>query len=456
MKWASTPRVQRRRFLLYTSHMRNSTIPAASIVGFAILISGLLSFFAPQYAKAVGAECHTATQAEVDAGALPGRPVCPADTKAGFTNDAGQAKEYLNSLPNKCVGACQAPPDKAHIDKLNNTFAICAAGFFKAYTQQYGPVSISSAYRDGPSGENARAGGVPGSNHTRGVAIDVNPAGGRSSYQTMWAFAKSNPQFGVCFPHEGGDRPHMVLGGIGGNEGGSCASKGVSKPCNGLPFTPTNPGPDTSSLQSQISNAVRQTLGMQQPPMPPQPQLPPQPMLPAQPTLPAQPPISSQTNTPVQPSITTQYPQINPISSFINTNTNTNTNTKGTSTAASTSTFDLIDQFTGPDLVSSSIDIGKAVYIDLNASTSDALFLGAKKASSTAVNATGTLATNQSLSVPQTFTSNDLGNNPTVGFSGGQNTFVWQILENMKKTLLLALSYLKPFGGYNPNQIQAE
>jgi len=442
MKTASTLKRLSFLFLLYTSEMLLKTF-----VLFAFPLA--LLTFAPLATEAAGpcadgSSGHIATPAEVTAGALPGRPVCASDAAAGFTNDAGQAKEYLNSLPNKCVGGCQAPPDRAHINKLNNAFAICAAGFFKAYTQRYGQVSISSAYRDGPSGENARAGGVPGSNHTIGVAIDVNPANG--NYQTMWGFAKANPQFGVCFPHEGNDRPHMVLGGIGGREGAMCAAKGVTKPCNGLSFVPS----PASNTPPTLSDQIRRALGMQpppppQPPMAPQPQLPPQPQSQPQPTLPAQPTL------PGQPTIPSEYPQIKPVSDLINTNTNTsnntNTNTKSTSTA--TSTWDLIDAYLNP--VSDFIDIGKAVDIALNPDTSDATALEPGQGPST-IGATGTLAISPSINAPQTFISNDLAKNPFASNATGQNTFVLQVLETMKRTLLLALEYLKPFGGRTPVQ----
>ena len=198
--------------------------------------------------------------------------VCGSDATLGISNAAGVAKEYLNNLPNKCVGACQALPDKAHIDKLDNTFAICAADFFKAYQAKYGPVSMSSTFRCGPKTptviqcdrtENGRAGGAGGSNHMLGLAIDVNPL--RSSYESMWDFARANPRFGVCFPYLGGDNPHMTLAGSGTGEAAMCARQGVTKPCNGLPFTPITPATNagigySGAPSSGITNALRGLL----------------------------------------------------------------------------------------------------------------------------------------------------------------------------------------------------
>lgn len=230
---------------------------------------------------------------------------CYNPNEVGIGQSAEEAKIYLNSLPNKCVGGCQAPPDKAHIDKLDSTFAICAANFFKEYQAKYGPVSISSAFRCGPltpsivqcdRSENKRAGGANASNHQLGLAIDVNPAGGNASYQTLWSFSKANPQLGICFPHQNGstatgypDRPHMILAGTKGGEGSACAQMGITKPCNGLPSptvyggeTPNSPyyspgspmgssvpSPQSSSsmtpiVTSALAGALRTLFGMQQ------------------------------------------------------------------------------------------------------------------------------------------------------------------------------------------------
>lgn len=197
----------------------------------------------------------------------------------------------------------------------------------------------------------------------------------------------------------------------------------------------------TGAPTSQLSDAIRRAMGQQPPPPPPPPPL--QPTLPPQPTLPAQPTLPSQSPTSSDPT------RITPISSFLNTNTNANTNTNTKSTSSPTSTIDLIKEFLDP--VSDSIDIGKAVDIALNPDTSDATSLDARRPTSTV--ASGTLVTYGNLSVPQTFTTGDLARSPVAGYIVGENTFMLRLLDTMKNTLLLALSYLKPFGGYPRAQL---
>lgn len=206
------------------------------------------------------------TEAEVAAGAPAGIKACPNDFKTAIRDD-GSAKAFLNSLPKKPLSNC-APPTEENISRLNPSFAICAANFLKAYTERYGAVAITSAYRS-PSA-NACAGGVPGSNHTRGVAMDVN-AVPKSMYPVMWKFASDNPQFGVCFPFQDGrtgsifDRPHMILAGIGGSEGNLCARQGVTRPCEGSNFDPSSiqsVQSYSSAPSSGLSDYIRNSLGL--------------------------------------------------------------------------------------------------------------------------------------------------------------------------------------------------
>ncbi|MDB5238039.1 MAG: hypothetical protein JWM46_309, partial [Candidatus Kaiserbacteria bacterium] len=195
------------------------------------------TFASAQTCNIPGTRPATAADSAVQNGTITAG-TCYNPNEVGIGQSTETAKVFLNSVPKKCVGACAAPPDKAHIEHLNDTFATCAANFIKAYNQKYGVIYISSAYRDGPSGENARAGGAPGSNHTKGLAIDMSPANG--DFQTMWKFASQNPQFGVCFPYLGSDRPHMTLAGTGTGEAAKCAAQGVTKQCSGAPnFTPS-------------------------------------------------------------------------------------------------------------------------------------------------------------------------------------------------------------------------
>src|SRR3989344_2101043 len=213
--------------------------------------------------------CHIATPDEVAVDEdLAGRPVCPGDTAAGITGNAGAAKAYLNSLPKKPLSNC-APPNKENIERLNNKFAICAANFFRAYTQRYGDVVITSAFRDGRPGTagdgsgrsaNACAGGASGSNHMGGLALDVYPAS--RNFEQMWNFARANPQLGVCFPYLSGDRPHMAAAGFNTGEAASCARQGV-RPCEGGGIVDPIRDAITTSPSSGITNALRGYLNPQ-------------------------------------------------------------------------------------------------------------------------------------------------------------------------------------------------
>lgn len=236
-----------------------------------IAILSFLLFVSNAYAADDGLPdgCHIATAAEVAAGAPAGRPVCPADTASGITNEVGQAKAYLNSLPKNALSSC-APPNEENIRKLNNTFAICAARFLKAYTSSVGGVVITSAFRDGapgsaPNGKqsaNQCAGGASGSQHQRGLAMDLYPQNG--DFQKLWDFASQNPQFGVCFPYRGGDRPHMALAGANTGEAAKCAAQGVRSTCSGTSFDSSSEfSPAQSSTinpTSSITDALKKLL----------------------------------------------------------------------------------------------------------------------------------------------------------------------------------------------------
>lgn len=188
--------------------------------------------------------------------------ICGSDAKLGITGDVGSAKQYLLSIAQGLPNT-QAPPTKDRIDKLDNALALCAANFFKAYTAATNvKLVLRSAYRDGPNGENARAGGAPGSNHTKGLAIDVNPADG--NYQKLWQYASQNPKFGVCFPYLGGDRPHLTLAGTNTGESARCARQGVTKPCDGSAFTPKNAG--SARPTGALTEALRNITNPPKPP----------------------------------------------------------------------------------------------------------------------------------------------------------------------------------------------
>lgn len=225
-------------------------------------------FLLPTSAQAIrcsdGSESVPATSAQAINGVNVGDPVCPADIQGGITNAAGEAKEYLYSISTKVNTA-----DREHINKLNSTFAVCAAQYAKAYTQTYGEtLQITSAWRS--RADQARVSTSPTSNHTRGLAIDIHPASrSQASYDRMMNFAAQNKQFGVCFarPNYNGspDMPHMTAAGIGSRTE-DCNKYGIAKMCDaGGPFDPSQvheaaQGP-VRTPTSGLTDALRQYMG---------------------------------------------------------------------------------------------------------------------------------------------------------------------------------------------------
>ena len=407
--------------------IRQVALPACLLV--ATILVG--DFLYPS--NIVAAECPpgtrpaTASDAAVRNGQISvGRCYKPDEVAIG--QSAEEAKNFL--LTRYTQGGCSAAnvSKTEGIMRLNDDFATRLAKMLKAAPMN---INILSAYRS-PKAQRCANPKVTNSNHTKGLAVDMGwDQNSCSSAACQWIL-KNGPTYGIWIRMKyAPEWNHLeptgaVAGGLGAGTGNDSS---VPPP-------------------SQLSDQIRRALGMQPPP-PPQPPLPPQPQLPAQPqsqsqtTLPAQPTLPAQTTT------SSEYPQVKPVSDIINTNTNTsnntNTNTKSTSTA--TSTWDLIDAYLNP--VSDSIDIGKAVDIALNPDTSDATALEPGQDPSR-MGATGTLVLSPSVNAPQTFTSSDLAKNPIVSGATGQNTFVLQMLETMKNTLLLALNYLRPFGGRTP------
>ena len=438
---------------------------------------------------------HTATQQEADSapggGIIAGvSQVCPSDANLGVSNSVGSAKDFLNSVPKKCVGGCAAPPDKAHIDKLNNTFAVCAANFIKAYNQKYGAIYISSAYRDGPSGENARAGGANGSNHTRGLAMDMSPANG--DFQTIWKFASQNPQFGVCFPYLGSDRPHMALAGTGTGEASKCAAQGVTKACSGAPnFTPSavtsgpvspydeggalygNPaaGPSASTpytaLPASPYGSVLQSPGAPAPTFAPT-----APMT----TIPSY----STPTTPTNPLITTPSTQLggicspqfscsnnvmyyqttscttqvyqnctngcngNSCSSIATTAPSSTLVTTPGGTVHASTTEEILNAFANPvTFTASNSATATPIAVVLNGNTTDIAQI--TSAPATASTGSGTITSIQPITAQQTFTSSDMSNAGT--FSGNSSAPVSsmvKVLADLRAALVWAIHFLNP------------
>lgn len=389
---------------------------AMFVTTFALVIP--FSVFAADCSSIPGTRPATADDAAVKNGQVEeGTCYNPNDTAIGQA--AESAKQWLR----------QHATRGANISCLDGEFAQKIKSFMESVPG--GPPTIISAYRP-PEAQIAlvRSGaskaGPCQSYHNYGLAVDFNNTS-QISWMRANAWTKGINIIGAWDPNHFQD----ARGRFG--QCGKCSNYNGDGALSAPTGAPT----------SQLSDAIRRAMGQQPPtapPPPPQPTLPPQQTLSPQPTLPSQSPTSS------------EPAQITPISSFINTNANTNTNTNTKSTSSPTSTIDLIKEFLDP--VSDSIDIGTAVDIALNPDTSDATSLDARRPTSTV--ASGTLVTYGNLSVPQTFTTNDIARSPVAGYVVGENTFMLRLLDTMKNALLLALSYLKPFGGYQQAQFYGE
>ena len=147
-----------------------------------------------------------------------------------------RAVTFLKSLPREWSHSsaqdCKTYEDK-NIDRLAVPFAKSAAAFLGSYRQQYGEVTITSAYRTSQEqvcvckGEKGPCAGRPHavkarrgrrivvrgiSRHQLGIALDVRPGSGSvKEYACLHKFAFLNPQFGVYFPLGSRDYPHMEL-----------------------------------------------------------------------------------------------------------------------------------------------------------------------------------------------------------------------------------------------------
>lgn len=124
------------------------------------------------------------------------------------------------------------------------------------------------------------------------------------------------------------------------------------------------------------------------------------------------------------------------------TNTNTNTNT-GTATSA----IDILDQISGYTATSSNIATATPLQLilDLTQDGTTGSIQSGQQVRSVSLLAPGSMQTSQLIGAQQTFTSSDLsGNVPRyTNPPAGASTFA--ILEDMKRVLLQALEYLRPF-----------
>lgn len=434
-----------RRTVLYTSGMLQKTCLLLVVPLFFLVVPGSTS--AADCSSIPGT--HPAAENEVP-GVAAG--TCTPDGKAGTLLNGGCDTNPYPYLEQHRGGKVQITPSGTSgdlKDGIHPALACRLSKLIEAFATKGCQIKIISAYRSAQQQQDMCGAGRSGcaaagrSCHQYGLAVDIASnctAQLRSYLGTRNPSAPGAQQFKLHFPYSG-DHLQCV-------ENAQAACSTATQGCDGsVRINPDLSTIPSTSPTSQLSDAIRKAMG-QQPQQPPQ-SPPPPPPPPQQTTPTTQPTLPTQNTTSSVPS------QITPISEILNnnSNTNTNTNTKSTTTKA-TSSIDLIEEFLDESYVSDSIDIGTAVDINLNPDTNDVTSLDAERPAS--AGATGTLAVYQGLSVPQTFTSNDLANSPGSGFAGSDNTFTFRILDAMKRALLLALGYLRPFGGYTPAQAYTE
>ena len=353
------------------------------------------------------------------------REATPADvgwmTAAGLPHPGSGLVNPNDPNVGQAVGATkqwlqQHATRSANISCLNPQFAEKLKRFMEAVPG--GPPIITDAYRD-PGKQNAlvasgasRAGPCQ-SYHNYGLAADFNSSGSKIPWMRDNSRNFGINTIGTWDPNHFQDAAgrYGQCGACSGGQGG-----------NG--FLPDMPGAGrTPAPSSSLADQIRQALGMQPPPPPPPP--------PQQTTQPQ--PLPTQ-QTPVSSYITT-----NPISGSIDV-------ASTTPTAPATTTFEQIDKIANP--VSEAIDIGTVVPIDLNASTSKDI--SSLQGTRVPGNTSGTVVSVPSYMPPQTFTSEDLANNP--GPYAQPVSFNAKLLMLLKNVLLAASNYLKPFGGNIPGR----
>ncbi len=444
---------------------------------FRLTLVFLLVFLAPFPTSAV---IGTNSQACNQLYGLPAGTVAQGVDVAGtMSTDACAAKAYINAMAYNDLsgGRCATPKDR--VTGLNDAFAICAASFFKAYQDKYGKLTITTAYR--PTDDNACRGGVDGSNHTRGVAIDVNPQDG--NYEQLWDFSKANPQFGICFPHQDGgagttgysDRPHMILAGIGGREAAACARQGIAKPCSAGNFDPStireaSVAPQAQTPTSGLTDALRSYMSPQQTPTPAQTSLPAssQPYSYAQPSTIASPANGGSTGVASVPAntgastnagaYTTAVPATiasapSPVSGQLG----------GGTTQSGTSTYDLLAALAGTTPQSTTTATGTPLALNSSLYQVQQLTQTSvtqqydQNGNPIALNP-NTVSDVASLGQgQQTFTSQDLQYSKPETYTPASNTTLAQrTLESLKQALLKLLDVLRPFSYVRPSSQTTE
>lgn len=456
----------------------------ALIVLFAIaLTASSFTFASAQSTDPCPGSGHISTGEGADAAYPKGSKVCGSDEKKLFGGCDSDPYAYLEQRhrgdkSNSFITPRGGSQNSAQYG-LNPGLA-CRLKKFMEFAETKGcPLVINSAMRPvqkcNPSGGACAPQGQ--SCHQYGLAVDV----GGSAQCLNWVLAtlgrkNASSPFGIhsAYAEHAGYRHLQCVE----NLQAACSpqTKGCGGDFNITPDTSGIPGPGTPT--GGLANQFRQAMGMQ----------PQQPSIPTSNVTPPPSPITSNLPQPTQSQFclpeykcsgntllyqnsfcATQISQtcsagcqngacIAATSSTSTTNTNTNTNTN----EPATSTIDLISSIGGvTGATSTSVGTATPLQLILGLTQNQTTATGQSTNPAATLLATGSIASLQIVGAQQTFTSPDLGG---IGVPVPQNqnsSALFTILENMKKVLLWALEYLKPFqvsriraGEGNPEYIE--
>jgi len=405
---------------------------------------------------------HISTGTGQDQGIPKGSKVCGNDGGQKALFGGCEANPYDILIKEYNGGSHNIAPktgaDGKSIGGIDGALACRLTKFFEVARQKGCNPKLSSGYRSETEQANAcqRVCGNPGgcssgcaapgaSCHQKGLAVDLTAS-------CIGWMRMAAPQFRLVFPYRG---QHIQCA-----EHPSAGVRSCNRPCDGgaainpdlsrLP--PPSQVPDSYFVPPQqaapptsgLSNQFRQALGMPQ-----QPTISTTPVTPA-PNTPSVPlPPQSQVCFPeyVCSGDTVVYKNTQCSSQTIercpagcsNGTCRVSTSTTPTGTIPTT-TLNIIEQLGG--MTATSTIIGTSTTLSLIAALSDPSSL--QPSSSTSGFATRTIASIQSSSSQQTFTSGDLSNSG-IPVNTGQSQRIFAILESLKRALLWALSYLHPF-----------
>lgn len=346
----------------------------------------------------------------------------------------------------------------ANISCLNPDFAEKLKALMEAVPG--GPPTITDGYRGQAAQNAAKASGASqvgwcDGYHNYGLAADFNS----TSAATLRWMRENAPRYGLSHLPAMSVQTGCSLKGTGfcdpahiqiaGEKIGQCGACSNDRGNGALPDPAGSGGSqrNASSPLSNIANTIKSALGLG--------------AAPALPAAPAAPAVAStplpQTSQPTAAYTSdTGSAAQTPISSLISTSPIAATGTAAepaTDTKRSTSTpIEQIDAIANP--VSSAIDIGSAVAIDLNEDTASspvALSASGGPLTEGTAGAQNT-ALSPSYAAPQTFTSEDLAYSYAAPASSG---FAPQILDVLRKIAVYASAYLQPFGGYPPGRARS-